>query len=130
MKVLTSLSVLPGAIGAAVLILACFGIEGATGQTTAPAKTSWPPDKTNYTRPISRSDAQPLGRSAKGPHTQSADPKNAAPPTIFMADVVVSNTDPNLTFTDRENDGETSISVNPNNPLEIVSSAFSGEWVA
>jgi len=38
----------------------------------------------------------------------------------------VNNTDPNLTNTDTFNDGETSITVNPANPNEIVVTAFSG----
>jgi hypothetical protein len=45
-------------------------------------------------------------------------------------DTVVSNTDPNLTNTDTFNDGETSITVNPANPNEIVITAFSGSWGA
>ncbi len=43
-------------------------------------------------------------------------------------DVVLNNSDPNLTNTDRFNDGETSITVNPANPDEIVITAFSGSW--
>jgi len=42
----------------------------------------------------------------------------------------VNNTDPNLTNTDTFNDGETSITVNPANPDEIVVTAFSGSWGA
>ncbi len=34
-------------------------------------------------------------------------------PGVFIVDVVVNNTDPNLTNTDTFNDGETSITVNP-----------------
>jgi hypothetical protein len=45
-----------------------------------------------------------------------------------MVDVVVNNSDPNLTNTDTFNDGETSITVNPANPDEIVITAFSGSW--
>jgi hypothetical protein len=47
-----------------------------------------------------------------------------------MVDVVVNNTDPNLTNTDTFNDKETSITVNPAHPNEIVVTAFSGSWAA
>ena len=42
----------------------------------------------------------------------------------------MNNTDPNLTNTDTFNDGETSITVNPANPNEVVVTAFSGSWGA
>ena len=51
-------------------------------------------------------------------------------PSTFIVDTVVNNTDPNLTNTDTFNDGETSITVNPVNPNEIVITAFSGSWGA
>ena len=49
-------------------------------------------------------------------------------PGGFIVDAVVNNSDPNLTNTDTENDGETSIAVNPANQAEIVITAFSGDW--
>jgi hypothetical protein len=49
-------------------------------------------------------------------------------PSVFIVDTVVNNTDPNLTNTDTFNDGETSITVNPENHDEIVVTAFSGSW--
>jgi len=78
-----------------------------------------PPDTTPYRRPALREDYAPKGIRPV-PLT----------PAVFIADVVVNNTDPNLTNTDTFNDGETSITVNPANPNEIVVTAFSGGWGA
>src|SRR5436190_18000246 len=74
-----------------------------------------PPDTTPYRRPAFPEDYAPRGI-------------RAIPiiPGVFIADVVVNNTDPNLTNPDTFNDGETSITVNPANPNEIVVTAFSG----
>jgi photosystem II stability/assembly factor-like uncharacterized protein len=47
---------------------------------------------------------------------------------VFIVDVVVNNTNPNLKNTDTFNDGETSIAINAANPDEIVITAFSGSW--
>src|SRR5262245_33876642 len=78
-----------------------------------------PPDTTPYKRPAIPGDFAPKG---------------ARPipllPSVFIVDVVVNNTDPNLTNTDTFNDGETSITVNPADPNEIVITAFSGSWGA
>ena len=74
-----------------------------------------PPDTTPYRRPALREDYAPKGiRPVPLTHA------------VFIADVVVNNTDPNLTNTYTPNDGETSITVNPANPNEIVVTAFSG----
>ena len=78
-----------------------------------------PPDTTPYRRPALREDYAPKGIRPV-PLT----------PAVFIADVVVNNSDPNLTNTDTFNDGETSITVNPANPNEIVVTAFSGGWGA
>src|SRR5215468_10529784 len=78
-----------------------------------------PPDTTPYSRPAVREDFAPKGRR----------PIPLLPP-VFIVDAVVNNTDPNLTNTDTFNDGETSISVNPTNPNEVVVTAFSGGWGA
>jgi hypothetical protein len=76
-----------------------------------------PPDTTPYWRP---------------PVSEDYAPKGTRPiplvPSIFIVDTVVNNTDHNLTNTDTFNDGETSITVNPANPNEIVITAFSGSW--
>src|SRR5262249_19224596 len=78
-----------------------------------------PPDLTPYWRPAIPEDSAPGGISAI-PQTLG----------IFVVDPVVNNTDPNLMNTDTFNDGETSITVNPANPNEIVITAFSGSWGA
>ena len=78
-----------------------------------------PPDTTPYRRPALPADYAPRGI-------------RAIPliPGVFIVDAVVNNTDPNLTNTDTFNDGETSITVNPANPNEVVVTAFSGGWGA
>ena len=78
-----------------------------------------PPDTTPYRRPAIPNDFAPKGI-------------RPIPllPTVFIVDAVVNNTDPNLTNTDTFNDGETSITVNPANPNEVVVTAFSGGWGA
>jgi len=78
-----------------------------------------PPDTTPYKRPAVREDFAPKGIR----------PIPLLPP-VFIVDAVVNNTDPNLTNTDTFNDGETSITVNPANPNEVVVTAFSGSWGA
>ncbi len=78
-----------------------------------------PPDTTPYRRPAFPEDYAPRGIRAI-----------PLVPGVFIVDVVVNNTDPNLTNTDTFNDGETSITVNPANPNEIVVTAFSGGWGA
>ena len=78
-----------------------------------------PPDTTPYRRPALPEDYAPRGIRAI--------PLISG---VFIVDVVVNNTDPNLTNTDTFNDGETSITVNPVNPNEIVVTAFSGSWGA
>ena len=82
---------------------------------------SAPPDTTPYTRPALPEDSTPRGVRAIPllPGVSS-----------IVVDVVVNNTDPNLTNTDTFNDGETSIAVNPANINEIVITAFSESWGA
>ncbi|MEP6920701.1 MAG: HYR domain-containing protein [bacterium] len=88
-----------------------------------------PPDTTSYTRRALAEDYAPGGRPALPTRIKTALP-TAIFPTAFVADVVVNNTNPNLTNTDTANDGEPSIAIDPNNPNEIVISAFSGSWGA
>jgi hypothetical protein len=76
-----------------------------------------PPDTTPYFRNALPEDLRPGGR-------------NALTQDLFIRDVVVSNTNPNLTNTDTANDGEPTIGINPANPNEIVLTAFSGDWGA
>ena len=78
-----------------------------------------PPDTTPYWRPALPEDYVPKGMRPI-----------PLVPGVFIVDVVVNNPDPNLTNTDTFNDGETSITVNPANPNEIVVTAFSGSWGA
>ncbi len=78
---------------------------------------SAPPDTTHYVRPAVPEDFAPRGIKAFLPI-----------PGGFIVDVVVNNTDPNLTNTDTFNDGETSIAVNLASPGEIVITAFSGSF--
>ena len=78
-----------------------------------------PPDTTPYRRPALPEDYAPKGIRPI-PLT----------PAIFIADVVVNNTDPNLTNTDIFNDGETSIAINLANPEEIVITSFAESWGA
>jgi hypothetical protein len=107
------------------------------------------PDPTPYTRPVLPEDFAPLGQPAIDPEAVTLDPEAIIEepgepeflpillpraPRPFLTDVVVSNTDSNLTNTDIETDAETSIAVNPRNPDEIVITAFSnlitGGWGA
>jgi hypothetical protein len=83
---------------------------------------SSPKDTTPYMRQIVPEDYAPTGTQSTGAVMTNAFPG------IFIVDVVVNNTNPNLTNTDTANDGETSIAVNPLNPNEIIVSAFSGGW--
>jgi len=88
-------------------------------QQPAESTRDAPPDTTPYRRPAVREDFAPKGI-------------RPIPllPSLFIVDVVVNNTDPNLTNTDTFNDGETSITANPANPNEVVITAFSGSWGA
>ncbi|MBT8060848.1 MAG: hypothetical protein KJO33_14740, partial [Gammaproteobacteria bacterium] len=107
-------------------------LESAQAQEAAGAESmrSYPPDTTHYIRSLVAEDLAPMGRPALGARAQSWDPKAVqilgADPGIFIVDVVVNNTDPNLAINDTPNDGETSIAVNPEDPDEIMISAFSG----
>jgi len=101
-----------------VLILLCLAAS-AVAQTPPDESNSSPPDLTNYLRPLVAEDANPTGAET-----------GAFSPTIFLRNLVVSNTNANLTNTDTFNDGEPSIAINPNDPDEIVILAFSGSWGA
>jgi hypothetical protein len=103
--------------------------EAAEKADPASMKSS-PPDTTHYIRSIVPEDLAPGSVKALGLKTQGTDPKatllKGPDPGIFIVDVVVNNTNADLTNTDNANDGETSIAVNPENPDEIVIAAFSG----
>jgi len=49
-------------------------------------------------------------------------------PQVFLSDVIVSNTDPDLKNQDRVLNSEPGIAINPANPQQIVISSFSGAW--
>jgi len=87
---------------------------GAQSATLQMVKDS-PPDTTPYARALVPEDFAPGG-------------VNTLTPDLFVRDVVVSNTNANLTNTDTSNDGEPSIAINPSNTNEIVITAFSGNW--
>ncbi len=95
----------------------------------APMEKDGPPDTTPYARPAIPEDYAPAGRPAL-PQTQAPSAISAIFPTAFVRDVVVSNTDPTLAGSDTQNDGETSIAIDPNNTNRIIISAFSGSWGA
>ena len=104
-----------------------------SGVGNAEVEKSGPPNPKPYVREKSPEDLSPKRKPAKDENTLTFDPNNVDwdkdnRKRIFLADVVVSNTDPNLTNTDTENDGETSIAINPSNPKEITISALSGTW--
>src|SRR2546430_14958673 len=71
----------------------------------SPMQSDQPPDTTPYVRPAIPADNAPGGRPAL--------PQLKAPSALvtIVRDVVVSNTDPNLTNTDAQNDGEPSIAI-------------------
>jgi hypothetical protein len=105
------------ALGTILVITQSFSSAPVSAQSGEESTRSWPPDLTHYARPL-------------GPF-ESGDLRGAGlPPPIFLRDTVVSNTNPALTTTDTANDGETSIAINPQNPNDIVISAFSGSWGA
>lgn len=100
---------------------------------SAQSEKSWPLDTKPYIRTLSPEDLSPKSKPAKDENSLAFDPNNVdwdkdGRNRVFLTDVVVSNTDPNLTNTDTANDGETSIAINPNNPKEITVAAISGDW--
>src|SRR4029077_5605491 len=128
MKIMKRLTQVGLAVLIAGLVLLLKGssplVTTATAQTQNKAQQqakestrSFPPDTTPYTRPAVPEDFAPKGIRALFPI-----------PGGFIVDAVVNNTDPNLTNTDTFDDGETSITVNPASPGEIVITAFSGSF--
>ena len=84
---------------------------------------SSPPDLTHYFRPALPQDVAPAGKSAIRPSIAGS-----VFPGIIVVDTVVNNTDPTLTNTDTFSDTEPSIAISPDNPNNIVITAFSGAW--
>jgi hypothetical protein len=94
------------------------GLIASSSESAEPESTrSWPKDTTPYAREEVPED---YGYVIDGT-------RELALP-VFIVDVVVNNTNPNLKNTDTFNDGETSIAINAANPDEIVITAFSGSW--
>ena len=100
-----------------VVAVLLAGVAPTAARSQAPERSA-PPDTTPYVRPILVEDLFPAGRAAL----------LTGRPQIFIVDVVINNTNANLTNTDTANDGETSIAINPANPDEIAATAFSGSW--
>jgi hypothetical protein len=101
-------------------------VAHAAGPDDPESIRSWPPDSTPYARPAVPEDAIALERGAvAGAIPEAMDGRFR---DVLIVDVVVNNTNPTLALTDTFNDGETSIAVNPQNPNEIVITAFSGSW--
>jgi hypothetical protein len=94
------------------------------GQAQLLSMRSLPPDVTHYVRPLASDEATVSGVGSE--YLPGAERIGR----LFIRDVVVSNSDPNLTNTDTFNDGETSIAINSRNRREIVITAFSGSWGA
>ena len=103
----------------------------------SPAGSPTPPAGKQSDKPTPTTDDDRDSPPDTTPYFRSALPQDFAPggrkvlaPSLFVRDVVVSNTNANLTNTDTANDGEPSIGINPANPNEIVLTAFSGSWGA
>jgi len=79
-----------------------------------PLVKSSPPDRNDYNRPAIPGDI----RNVAG----------AVPAGYTLADVVVSNSDPNLALTDTISDGEPSLAVNSSNTNQLAMGAFSSNW--
>jgi hypothetical protein len=94
------------------------------GQAQLLSMRSLPPDLTPYVRQLASDEATVSGVGSE--YLPGAERIGR----LFIRDVVVSNSDPNLTNTDTFNDGETSIAINSRNRREIVITAFSGSWGA
>jgi len=109
-------------VGLVLLMPSFVSPSWAQESADGPARSS-PKDLTPYSRPAIPEDVVPAAPRGEG---------ESAPGTsinlIRVIDAVVNNTDATLKNTDTFNDGETSIAVNPQNPDEIVMSAFSGGW--
>jgi len=87
----------------------------------------FPPDFHQYIRAAIPQDFAPSGKPALG----SDRIKLAGfPTTLFIRDVIISNTDQNLKNTNRASNSEPSIAINPVHPQEIEILAFTAGWGA
>ena len=107
--------------------LFCLPFAAAQDRATVPVNEirDFPPDFHDYFRPAIPGDLTPMGQPALT--TKRLD-FGGPPIALFLADVVVNNTDPNLKNTNTSGDSEPSIAVNPVNPAEVDILAFSGSW--
>ena len=87
----------------------------------------YPPDLRQYNRSIVPEDFAPGGEPALA--VQPAGIEGVAP-SIFIRDVVISNTDHKLKNTNTSSNAEPSIAINPKNPKEIDILAFTEGWGA
>jgi HYDIN/CFA65/VesB family protein len=111
---------LPLTLTSALLLKSDFSLMTALAQQPA---SSSPKDTTPYSRAPVLEDYSPLGAGA-----YSSGVAGASEPGIFAVDVIVNNTNPNLTNTDTSNDSELSIAVNPATPNQIVIHSGFGGW--
>jgi hypothetical protein len=102
-----------GLAGLVIVMALSLNPVSSRAQNQSAALSSWPPDTNHYWRALMPEDFFPRAK---------------APLTVYMCDVVVSNSDTNLKNTDTWGDEEPSIAINPANPNEIIIVAFSGDW--
>lgn len=110
-----------------VVMAVALGASVPMAQATDEQVRSSPKDRTDYVRNLAP------GEGVAGRRFDLATTAGTGTPDLpgfFISDVVVDNTDANLTNTDTANDGETSIAINPEDRDEIVISSFSSGWAA
>ncbi len=112
-----------------IALLACltFSLPFATAQNNDLRSQirDFPPDFHQYIREVIPQDLAPGGEPAL---QQGGINLAGFPASLFIRDVVVSNTDPNLTNTFHSSQSEPSIAINPVHPQEIEILAFNGGW--
>ena len=113
-----------------IALLACltFSLPFATAQNNEALRSQirdFPPDFHQYIREVIPQDLAPGGAPAL---QQGGINLAGFPASLFIRDVVVSNTDPNLTNTFHSSQSEPSIAINPVHPQEIEILAFNGGW--
>jgi len=114
-------------IRALLCAVLCLSFAAAQDRGRVPVNDirDFPPDFHDYFRPAIAEDLAPMGQPAFAKRLVDF---GRGPVSLFVADVVVNNTDPNLKNTNTSGDSEPSIAVNPLNPHEVDILAFSGSW--
>lgn len=116
---------------ACAFLAVLFSASALTAQNSASTNVNdirdFPPDFNDYFRSAIPEDLLPMGQPALVTPVMNL---GGPPVKLFVADVVVNNTDPNLKNTNTTGDSEPSIAINPLNPNEIDILAFSGAWGA